>query len=108
MSAHVLFEKIDPYSPASTSKKIIDIIREDIKFTGLLVSDDISMSALPGDLTKRTTNLIKAGGDVILHCNGQLSEMKEIISSGVIPNTLTLSRIASVIEERKKIQHNAM
>ena len=107
MSAHVLFEKIDPYKAASTSKKIIDIIREDIKFTGLLVSDDISMSALPGDLTKRTTNLVKAGGDVILHCNGQLSEMKEIISSGVIPNTLTLSRIASVIEERKKIQHNA-
>ena len=108
MSAHVLFEKIDPYSPASTSKKIIDIIREDIKFNGLLVSDDISMSALPGDLTKRTTNLIKAGNDVILHCNGQLSEMKEIISSGVIPSALTLSRIASVIEERKKIQHNAV
>ena len=106
MSAHVLFEKIDPYTPASTSKKIIEIIRQEIKFNGLLVSDDISMSALPGDLKKRTTNLIKAGGDVILHCNGQLSEMKEIISSGVIPNTLTLSRIASVIEERKKIQHN--
>ena len=107
MSAHVLFEKIDPYRPASTSKKIIEIIRQDIKFNGLLVSDDISMSALPGGLNIRATNLIEAGNDVILHCNGKLPEMKEIISSGVTPNVLTLSRISSVIEERKKIKHNS-
>ena len=106
MSAHVLFEAIDPYSPASTSKKLMDIIRDDIKFSGLLISDDISMSALPGDIKKRTKNLIEAGNDVILHCNGNLFEMKEIIDAGVVPNILTLSRMASVIEERKKIEHN--
>ncbi len=106
MSAHVLFEAIDPYSAASTSKKLIDIIRNDIKFSGLLISDDISMAALPGDIKKRTTNLIEAGNDVILHCNAKLFEMKEIIDSGVVPSTLTLSRMSSVIEERKKIEHN--
>ena len=105
MSAHVLFEAIDPYSAASTSKKLVDIIRNDIKFSGLLLSDDISMAALPGNIKKRTTNLIEAGNDVILHCNGKLFEMKEIIESGVVPNTLTLSRMSSVIEERKKIEH---
>ena len=108
MSAHVLFEAIDPYSVASTSKKLMDIIRNEIKFSGLLISDDISMSALPGDIRKRTINLMEAGNDVILHCNGNLIEMKEIIDSGVVPKTLTLSRIASVIEERKKIEHNKM
>ena len=87
-------------------KKLIDIIRNDIKFSGLLISDEISMAALPGDIKKRTTNLIEAGNDVILHCNAKLFEMKEIIESGVVPNTLTLSRISSVIEERKKIEHN--
>ena len=106
MSAHVLFEAIDPYSAASTSKKVMDIIRNDIKFSGLLISDDISMAALPGDIKKRTKNLIEAGNDVILHCNGKLFEMKEIIDSGVVPNTLTIFRMASVIEERKKIEHN--
>ena len=106
MSAHVLFEAIDPHSAASTSKKLMDIIRNDINFSGLLISDDISMSALPGDIKSRTTNLIEAGNDVVLHCNGNLLEMEEIIESGVIPNTLTLSRMASVIEERKKIEHN--
>ena len=105
MSAHVLFEAIDPYSAASTSKKLMDIIRNDIKFSGLLISDDISMAALPGNIKKRATNLIEAGNDIILHCNGKLFEMKEIIDSGVIPNRLTLSRMASVIEERKKIEH---
>ena len=106
MSAHVLFEAIDPHSVASTSKRLIDIVRNELKFSGLLISDDISMAALPGDMKKRTNNLIEAGNDVILHCNGKLFEMKEIIDSGVIPNRLTLSRMASVIEERKKIEHN--
>ena len=106
MSAHVVFEAIDPHSAASTSKRLIDIIRNDLKFSGLLISDDISMAALPGNIKKRTNNLIEAGNDVILHCNGNLLEMKEIINSGVVPNTLTLSRMASVIEERKKIEHN--
>ncbi len=106
MSAHVLFEAIDPHTAASTSKIMMEIVRNEIKFSGLLITDDISMSALPGDIKKRTYNLIEAGNDVILHCNGKLVEMQEIISSGVIPSPLTLSRMASVIEERKKIEHN--
>jgi hypothetical protein len=66
------------------------------------------MSALPGDIKRRTANLIEAGNDVIVHCNGNLMEMSEIVNSGVVPNTLTLSRMASVIEERKKIEHSKL
>jgi beta-N-acetylhexosaminidase len=106
MSAHVLFEAVDPHTAASTSKKMMEIIRNEINFSGLLLTDDISMSALRGDIKKRTNNLIEAGNDVILHCNGNLTEMKEIINSDVVPNAMTLSRMASVIEERKKIEHN--
>ena len=106
MSAHVLYEAIDPKLPASTSKKVMRIIREDIKFSGLLISDDISMSALSGSLKKRTKDLLEAGNDVVLHCNGNLSEMEEIIGSGVNPTNSTLFRMASVVEERKKIEHN--
>jgi hypothetical protein len=43
---------------------------------------------------------------VVLHCNGNLSEMKEVVSAGVNTTKSTLFRIASVIEERKKIEHN--
>ena len=106
MSAHVLYETIDPKFPASTSKKVMRIIREDIKFSGLLISDDISMSALSGSLKKRTKDLLEAGNDVVLHCNGNLSEMVEIIGSGVNPTNSTLFRMASAVEERKKIEHN--
>ncbi|NCW07612.1 MAG: beta-hexosaminidase, partial [Rhodobacterales bacterium] len=77
-----------------------------IKFSGLLVSDDISMSALSGSIKKRTVDLLEAGNDVVLHCNGNLSEMKEVVSAGVNPTKSTLFRMASVIEERKKIEHN--
>ena len=106
MTAHVLYEAVDSEFPASTSKKVMRIIREDIKFSGLLVSDDISMSALSGSINKRTEDLLEAGNDVVLHCNGNLSEMKEVISSGVHPTKSTFFRMASVIEERKKIEHN--
>ena len=106
MSAHVLYEAVDSEFPASTSKKVMRIIREDIKFSGLLISDDISMLALSGSLKKRTKDLLEAGNDVVLHCNGNLSEMEEIISSGVNPTNSTLFRMASVVEERKKIEHN--
>ena len=64
------------------------------------------MSALSGSLRKRTKDLLEAGNDVVLHCNGNLSEMEEIISSGVNPTNSTLFRMASVVEERKKIEHN--
>ena len=106
MTAHVLYEAVDSKFPASTSKKVMKIIREDIKFSGLLVSDDISMSALSGSIKKRTEDLLEAGNDVVLHCNGNLSEMKEVVNAGVNPTKSTLFRIASVIEERKKIEHN--
>ena len=59
-----------------------------------------------GSIKKRTKDLLEAGNDVVLHCNGNLSEMKEVVSAGVNPTKSALFRMASVIEERKKIEHN--
>ena len=58
-----------------------DIIRGDIGFGGLLMSDDLSMKALAGTMTERTRNSLHAGCDVVLHCNGQLAEMREVASA---------------------------
>ena len=81
MSAHVVFEAIDPRRPATTSPKIIrDIIRREIGFEGLLVSDDLSMSALDGPLNVRTKAALFAGCDIALHCNGKMDEMIEVAS----------------------------
>lgn len=79
MTAHVVFEAIDPRRPATTSPKVIrDIIRRQIGFEGLLVSDDLSMSALEGRLGARAKAALFAGCDIALHCNGKLDEMIDI------------------------------
>ena len=79
MSAHVVYSAIDKRNPATTSKRMIKkIIRRDIGFDGLLMSDDLSMKALGGSFNSRTESCFKAGIDVVLHCNGDLKEMQEV------------------------------
>ena len=79
MTAHVVYEAIDPQRPATTSGKVVqNIIRGDIGFDGLLMSDDLSMAALEGPLALRAKLALLAGCDVLLHCNGRLDEMIEI------------------------------
>ena len=79
MTAHVIYSDIDAEHPATTSKKVIqDIIREEICFDGLLMSDDLSMQALAGSFAERTKSSLEAGCDVVLHCNGDMKEMVEI------------------------------
>jgi beta-N-acetylhexosaminidase len=81
MTAHVVFEAIDPNRPATTSPRVVrDVIRGEIGFSGLLVSDDLSMAALDGPLSARTKAALFAGCDVALHCNGDLGEMKQVAS----------------------------
>lgn len=79
MSAHVIFESIDPSLPATLSHKVIsEIIRGEIGFQGLLMTDDLNMKALEGTVASRASRALNAGIDIILHCNGKLGEMEEI------------------------------
>jgi beta-N-acetylhexosaminidase len=81
MTAHVVYEALDPVRPATTSPKVIrDVIRNEIGFDGLLISDDISMGALSGPVSVRTKAALFAGCDIVLHCNGDLAEMAEVAS----------------------------
>ncbi len=82
MTAHVVYTAIDAENPATTSSKVInDIIRGYIGFDGLLMCDDLSMHALQGSFEERTTASFNAGCDVVLHCNGDLTEMRPIAAS---------------------------
>ncbi len=79
MTAHVVFSAIDPVAPATTSAIMVqDVIRGSIGFKGLLMSDDVSMKALSGTLASRAGAAIAAGCDVVLHCNGDPAEMREV------------------------------
>jgi beta-N-acetylhexosaminidase len=82
MTSHVLYKAIDPERPATTSPLVInDIIRGEIGFKGVLVSDDLSMEALRGDIADRTKRARAAGCDLALHCNGRLEEMRAVAAA---------------------------
>ena len=82
MTAHVVFTAIDPLAPATCSATIVrDVIRDSIGFKGLLMSDDVSMGALSGSLGERAGAALAAGCDVVLHCNGNLSEMQAVAAA---------------------------
>ena len=79
MTAHVVFSAIDPVAPATTSGTMVrEVIRQHIGFDGLLMSDDVSMNALSGTLAERSRAALRAGCDVVLHCNGKLDEMQAV------------------------------
>lgn len=80
MTAHVLYRAIDRKRPATTSKKAIRVIRDVIGFDGLIMCDDLSMNALSGSLSRRARESVRAGCDVLLHCNGSLPQMIEVLA----------------------------
>jgi beta-N-acetylhexosaminidase len=93
MTAHVVYDSIDPQRPATTSPKVIrDVIRGEIGFKGLLMSDDLSMKALDGPLALRARAALFAGCDLVLHCNGDMDEMKDVASEVKELDGLTLKR----------------
>lgn len=77
MTAHVRFTVFDDL-PATISPRMIQVIREDIGFQGLLMTDDLSMEALPGTIRDRARAARGAGVDLILHCNGERTEMEAV------------------------------
>lgn len=80
MTAHILYSSLDADNPASLSTDIIQtVIRSEIGFKGLLMSDDISMKAITGSFKSRAQRVLQSGCDLVLHCNGDLDEMKELI-----------------------------
>ncbi len=81
MTAHVVFEAIDPDHCATVSPAMMDVIRTRIGFTGCLMSDDISMQALEGPLALRSRAALRAGCDLVLHCNGEMDQMAEVVDA---------------------------
>jgi beta-N-acetylhexosaminidase len=105
MTAHVVFSALDPAQPATTSATIIEqVIRGSIGFQGLLMSDDVSMNALAGSIAERTRALLSAGCDMVLHCNGDLDEMREVVRETPVLSGKALERAKRALASRKPPQ----
>ena len=82
MTAHVVFATIDDRHPATLSRVVFEeIIRGDIGYEGLVVTDDLSMKALSGSFAERARRAYAAGCDIVLHCNGEREEMEAVASA---------------------------
>lgn len=100
MTAHVVYEAIDGL-PATLSKGMMRVIREDIGFDNLIMTDDISMKALSGTLADLSRNALAAGCDVILHCNGTLAERAEVAHAAGEMTDVAQSRALRALSYRQ-------
>lgn len=101
MTAHVVYQQIDPQNPATHSRLVVEeIIRGDIGFSGLLMSDDLSMQALGGPFFERSARAFAAGLDLALHCNGDLSEAGAVAQAAPV---LAGEALARVIRARAQV-----
>ena len=101
MTGHVVYKSIDSSNTATHSKKIIKYIRNKIGFKNILISDDLSMKSLKGDIKTKTIKTFQSGCNISLHCNGNLNEMRIIannsplISKFIIKKTSQFYKILS-------------
>ncbi|MEO0678077.1 MAG: glycoside hydrolase family 3 N-terminal domain-containing protein, partial [Pseudomonadota bacterium] len=99
MTAHVVFTAHDAERPATTSPIMHRIIREEIGFGGLLMTDDLSMEALDGTPRTRSEAALAAGCDLILHCNGEMVEMEGVVTVGAM-SAAAEARAQAALAER--------
>ena len=92
MTAHIVYSHIDKVYTATHSKKVIDIIRKKIKFQNILLSDDISMKSLKFSIKDNTIKAFSAGCDLVLHCNGNLKEMKAVAINSPFLNKFIIEK----------------
>ena len=102
MTGHIVYMTIDPTAPATLSQRVIsDVIRGEISFDGVLVSDDLSMRALGGRIGERVRRALTAGCDLVLHCNGDAREMEEVVTSAGPISAETSTRLARAEVQRR-------
>jgi beta-N-acetylhexosaminidase len=105
MTAHVVYTAIDKTAPATLSRKVISsVIRKQIGFRGLLMTDDLSMKALTGSYAEKTRRALDAGCDIVLHCNGEMAQMEEVAAAAGALKGKALSRARAALKAARKPQ----
>ncbi|MEX0366220.1 MAG: beta-N-acetylhexosaminidase [Ruegeria sp.] len=103
MTAHLVYEQVDT-DPATISAPMMQLIREQIGFDGLIMTDDISMKALSGSLSDLSHRAIAAGCDVVLHCNGTLAERSQVAEAAGEMTEAAQNRAERALAQRQSPQ----
>jgi len=92
MTAHIIYSDIDKVNTATHSKKIIQLIRNNIKFKNILISDEISMKSLKYSVKLNTSKAFRAGCNLVLHCNGNYKEMLDVANNSPLVNNFIIKK----------------
>jgi beta-N-acetylhexosaminidase len=102
MTGHLVFTAWDAERPATLSPTIIrDIIRGQIGFDGLLLTDDIDMQALGGTIPVRAAAAQAAGCDIILNCWAKIADMEGICAVLPAMSEATAARLDRALAETR-------
>lgn len=113
MVAHLLMKSIDPDTPSSYSKPVInDLLREEMGFKGVVITDDMTMGAISGstDVGEASVKSIVAGSNIVLIGHEYALEeaviqaLTEAVDSGVIPEEMLNDRVRATLELKHKYQ----
>ena len=100
MTAHLVFDAIDP-RPATLSAVMMQLIREDIGFDNLIMTDDISMKALKGTPAENAKGAIEAGCDIVLYCNAPLEDRRRVVEAAGEMTPAAMTRARRALSMRK-------
>jgi beta-N-acetylhexosaminidase len=100
MTAHIIYDEIDPENPATQSPATVAMIRDQIGFQGLLITDDLNMQALSGDMGARVARSLQAGCDLALQCNGDQADMLAVAGAAPQMTVSALRRGSAALARR--------
>lgn len=95
MVAHVVYSAYDAELPASISPVMHDVIRNEMGYDGVLISDCIFMESLRGTLPERVAQVLDAGFDIVLHSHGGIPESEAAAKAARPVTESTQKRIAA-------------
>jgi beta-N-acetylhexosaminidase len=95
MVAHVVYSAYDAELPASVSPVMHDVIRKEMDYEGVLISDCIFMESLSGTLPERVKQVLDAGFDIALHSHGDIPESEAAAKAARPLTEAALQRIAA-------------
>ena len=86
---HNIVESLDQNNPASLSAKVHNLLRDDLKFTGIIMTDDLSMNAI-SQIDNAPVKALLAGNDIIITTNYEESfnSIKDAVESNTISEEL--------------------
>jgi beta-N-acetylhexosaminidase len=107
MVAHLIFTQIDAEHPASVSPLVCDLIRNDIGYDGVLITDCLTMEALKGTGAERVAAALEAGYDIALYSQGNLAASEAAARAARPLDQKALERIARAEDKRGKLRADA-